>query len=49
MYLLREKSQSLDMLKKLKAKVDNQLSKRIKSVRSDRGGTYYDKYDDSSE
>lgn len=34
-YLLHKKSQSLDMFKKFKTEVDNQLSKIIKSVRSD--------------
>ena len=29
------------MFKKFKAEVENQLSKRIKTVRSDRGGEYY--------
>ncbi|WJZ94895.1 hypothetical protein VitviT2T_013713 [Vitis vinifera] len=32
-----------------KAKVENQLSKKIKVVRSDRGGEYYGRYDGSSE
>ena len=37
LYLIHEKSQSLDVFKSYKAEVKNQLSKRIKSVRSDRG------------
>lgn len=48
-YLLHESSQSLDMLKNFKAKVESQLSKRIKNVRSDCGGEYYGQYDDSGE
>ena len=48
-YLLHEKSQSLDVFKNYKAEVENQLSKRIKSVRSDRGGEYYGRYDGSGE
>ena len=40
-----EKSQSLDMLKKFKAEVENQLGKRIKSARSEHGGEYYGRYD----
>lgn len=35
----------MDVLKKLKAEVENQLRKRIKSVRSDHDGEYYGKYD----
>ncbi|RVW81995.1 Retrovirus-related Pol polyprotein from transposon TNT 1-94 [Vitis vinifera] len=39
LYFIREKSQSLDVFKNFKAEVENQLSKKIKVVRSDRGGT----------
>ena len=46
-YLLHKKSQSLDMFKFFKVETENQLSKRIKSVRSDRGGEYYGRYDGS--
>ena len=49
LYLIHEKSQSLDMFKNFKAEVENQLSKKIKAVRSDRGGEYYGRYDGSSE
>ena len=45
MYLIHEKSQSLDVFKNYKAEDENQLNKRIKSVRSDRGGEYYCRYD----
>ena len=45
LYLIHEESQSLDVFKNYKADVDNQLSKRIKSVKSNRGGEYYDRYD----
>ncbi|KAL0382894.1 UNVERIFIED_CONTAM: Retrovirus-related Pol polyprotein from transposon TNT 1-94 [Sesamum calycinum] len=48
-YLIHEKSQSLDVFKSFKAEVENQLGKRIKSVRFDRGGEYYDRYDASRE
>jgi transposase InsO family protein len=48
-YLIHEKSQSLDVFKNYKAEVENQLGKRIKSVRSDRGGEYYGRYDGSGE
>ncbi|XP_071916233.1 uncharacterized protein [Coffea arabica] len=39
-YLISKKSQSLDVFKNFKAEVENQLNKRIKSVRSDRGGPF---------
>nr|KYP42481.1 Retrovirus-related Pol polyprotein from transposon TNT 1-94 [Cajanus cajan] len=48
-YLIHEKAKSLDVFKNYKAKVENQLNKRIKSVRSDRGGEYYGRYDNSGE
>ncbi|GFP83438.1 cytochrome p450 71a9 [Phtheirospermum japonicum] len=44
-YLIHEKSQSLDVFKSFKAEVENQLNKRIKSVRSDHGGENYGRYD----
>ena len=49
LYLIHDKSQSLDVFKNYKAEVENQLNKMIKSVRSDRGGEYYDRYDGSGE
>ena len=49
LYLIHEKSQSLEVFKSFKVEVENQLDKRIKNVRSDRGGEYYGKYDGSSE
>ena len=45
LYLIHEKSQSFDVFKNFKAKVENQLSKKIKVVRYDRGGEYYGRYD----
>ena len=36
-------------LKIFKAKVENQLGKKIKVVKSDRGGEYYNRYDGSGE
>lgn len=45
LYLLHEKLQSLDIFKNFKIKVENQLSKRTKSVRSDHGGEDYGMYD----
>ena len=37
------------MFKSFKFEVENQLNKRIKNVKFDRGGEYYDKYDSSDE
>ena len=37
------------MFKQFKFEVENQLNKRIKDVRSDRGDEYYGRYDGSSE
>ncbi|KAG8496846.1 hypothetical protein CXB51_008129 [Gossypium anomalum] len=45
LYLIHKKSQSLDMFKAYKAKVENQL----KNVRFDHGGEYYGRYDGLAE
>ena len=37
------------MFKNFKVEVENQLSKKIKVVRFDRGGEYYGRYDGSGE
>jgi len=49
MFLIHEKSQSLDVFKTFNVEVENHLNKRIKSVRSDCGGEYYGRYDGSGE
>ena len=49
LYLIHEKSQSLDVFKSYKAEVENQLGKKSKVVKSDRGGEYYGRYDGSGE
>ena len=49
LYLIHEKSQSLEVFKSLKVEVENQLNKRIKNVKYDYGGEYYGKYDGSGE
>ena len=49
LYLIHEKSQSLDVFKSFKAEVENQLGEKIKAVKSDRGGEYYGRYDGSGE
>ena len=45
LYLFHEKSQAVDVFKQYKVEVENQLHKRIKVVRFDRGGEYNGKYD----
>ena len=47
LYLINEKSESLDVFKSYKAEVENQLGMKIKAIRSDRGGEYYGRYDGS--
>ena len=49
LYLIHDKSQSLEVFKSFKVEVENQLNKRIKKVISDRGGEYNGKYDGSGE
>nr|KAJ0209166.1 hypothetical protein LSAT_V11C400188070 [Lactuca sativa] len=49
LYLIHEKSQSLEVFKSFKLEIENQLNKKIKCVRSDRGGEYYGRYDGSGE
>ena len=49
LYLIHEKSQSLDIFKTFKAEVELQLGKKIKIVKSACGGEYYDRYDGSRE
>jgi hypothetical protein len=40
-YLIKERSEALDKFKIFKVEVENQHNKKIKIVRSDRGGEYY--------
>ena len=40
-YLLKTKGEALDFIKTYKAEVENQIEKKIKRVRSDRGGEYF--------
>jgi hypothetical protein len=40
-YLLKSKDEALDFFKIYKAEVENQLERKIKRVRSDRGGEYF--------
>ena len=46
--MIKEKSDALDIFKIFKAEVENQLERKIKVVRSDRGGEYYGRYTESS-
>ena len=41
LFLLKNKSETFNAFKVYKAKVENQLSKNIKVLRSDRGGEYF--------
>ena len=40
MYLLRSKDEVIEIFKLYKNEVENQLSKKIKAIKSDRGGEY---------
>ena len=48
-YLIKEKSQSLEKFIIFRTEVEKQLGKEIKVVRSDRGGEYYGKFDESGQ
>ena len=39
-YLMKRKSEAFEKFKEFRAEVENQLGKRIKAIRSDRGGEY---------
>ena len=39
-YLMRRKSKAFEKFKEFRAEVENQLGKRIKAIRSNRGGEY---------
>ena len=49
LYLLFYKDQALDAFKIFKTEVELQLDKKIKTVRSDRGGEYYGRYTESGQ
>ena len=48
-YLLHEKSQSVDSLEVYITEVERQLDRKVKIIRSDRGGEYYGKYDETGQ
>ena len=43
LYLLHERTQSVDVLETFISEVERQLNKKVKVIRSDRGGEYYGK------
>ena len=43
-YPIKERSEAMDKFKIFKAEVENQHNLKIKIVRSDQGGEYYDRY-----
>ena len=47
-YLIHEKSQAVDTLEVYINEVERQLDRKVKIVRSDRGGEFYGRYDGSS-
>jgi len=49
LYLLHEKSQSVDILKVFIDEVERQLDRKVKVVRSDRGGEFYGKSTESGQ
>ncbi|XP_074306409.1 uncharacterized protein LOC141641653 [Silene latifolia] len=49
LYLFRSKDETFDAFKLFKAEVENLCGKRIKIVRSDRGGEYYGKYTENGQ
>ena len=48
-YLIREKFEAIDAFKIYKAEVENQLNRRIKSVRFDKGDEYYGRFTESGQ
>ncbi|RDX71087.1 hypothetical protein CR513_49600, partial [Mucuna pruriens] len=49
LYLLREKSYSMDVLKMFINEVERQLDRKVKVVRSNRGGEFYGKFNESGQ
>ena len=48
-YLLHEKSQAVDALEIYLNEVERQLDRKVKIIRSDRGGEYYGRYDETGQ
>ncbi|KAG7564376.1 Ribonuclease H-like superfamily [Arabidopsis suecica] len=49
LYLLHEKSQSVDAAKTFITEVERQLDRKVKIIRSDRGGEFYGRYDETGQ
>jgi len=49
LYLLHEKSQSVDVFETFINEVERKLDRKVKVVRSDRGGEYYEKFNESGQ
>ena len=47
LYLLHEKSQAVDVLETYITEVKRQLDRKVKIIRFDRGGEFYEKYDET--
>ena len=45
-YLVHQKSQAVDALEIYLNEVERQLDKKVKIIRSDKGGEYYGRYDE---
>ena len=45
-YLLKSKDEAIDKFKVYKSEVENQLNKKIKVLRSDRGGEYVSPFEE---
>ena len=48
-YLLHEKSQVVDALEIYLNEVERQLDRKMRIIRSDRGGEYYGRYDETGQ
>ena len=49
LYMLHDKSQSVNVVEIYINEVERQLGKKVKIIRSDRGGEYYGRYDESGQ
>ena len=49
LYLLHDKSQSVDAVQVFITEVERQLDRKVKIIRSDRGGEFYGRYDETGQ
>uniref|UniRef100_A0A1J3K4I8 Retrovirus-related Pol polyprotein from transposon TNT 1-94 n=2 Tax=Noccaea caerulescens TaxID=107243 RepID=A0A1J3K4I8_NOCCA len=49
LYLLHEKSQSVDAVQAFITEAERQLDRKVKIIRSDRGGEFYGRYDETGQ